>query len=257
MICRGIIEEHALLRPDHVMQSGLGKIGRRNGCLSDDNLDLARVSGGFRFDPRLTGPNQDQQTPLGPGMLHRDSHEFLDQPGKEHLARKRLRSFHYGLDIKLSDWRANRDRRGARSLFQQSRVPFVELFYLSVCAPTVVAVPRRTKMGVASRFKTARQAVLRREFVGEALVLNEVVLTRRIDSLLVQTQGVSVSLFDARDLSQYQRVLVGERRRIVLGPLAQLFLVYPKEFAPSSLLMRLTTQNLARDFSEFATQIRR
>ena len=119
MIGRGIIEEHALLRPDHVMQCGLGKIGRRNGRLSDHTLDLARASGGFRFDPRLTGPNQDQQTPLCPGMLYRDSHELLDQPGKEHLARKRLRSLHYSLDVQLSDWRANRDRRGVRSLFPQ------------------------------------------------------------------------------------------------------------------------------------------
>ena len=87
-------------------------------------------------------------------------------------------------------------------------------------APTVVAVPRVAEIGVARGFDTARQVVLRSQFVGQALVLNEAVLARRMDSLLVQTQGIGVSLFDAGNLRQYQRVLVSERRRIVFGPLA-------------------------------------
>ena len=65
---RGIIEEHALLCPDHVMQRGLGQIRRRDGCLANGNLDLARAGGGLRFDPRLAVPNQDQQTPLCPAF---------------------------------------------------------------------------------------------------------------------------------------------------------------------------------------------
>jgi hypothetical protein len=116
------------------MQRGLGEIRRRNGCLSNDNLDPARASGSLRFDPRLAAPKQDQQTPLGPGILHRDSHELLDQPGKDHLTRKCLRSFHYSLDVQLPDWRANRGRRGGSSSLAQARVAFVELLTLP-CAP--------------------------------------------------------------------------------------------------------------------------
>ena len=55
------------------MQRGLGEIRRRDGYLSNGHLDPARASGSLGFDPRLAVPNQDQQTPLGPGILHRDS----------------------------------------------------------------------------------------------------------------------------------------------------------------------------------------
>ena len=67
------------------MQRGLREVRRRHGCLSNRNLDPARAGGGLRFDPRLAAPNQDQQAPLGPGILHRDSHQLLDQLGKDHL----------------------------------------------------------------------------------------------------------------------------------------------------------------------------
>ena len=104
-------------------------------------------------------------------------------------------------------------------------------------APTVIAVPRVAEMGVAGRFQTLRQVVLRREFMGKALVLNEAVLARQMDSLFVKTQCVGVSLFDAGDLGQNQRVLVGESRRVIFGPLAELFLVFSQEFAPCLLLI--------------------
>ena len=82
-------------------------------------------------------------------------------------------------------------------------------------------------MGVAGGFETKRQAVLRSQFMGQALVLDEAVLARQMDRLLIQTQGVGVSLFDAGDLGRYQRVLVGECRGIIFGPFAQLLLVRP------------------------------
>jgi hypothetical protein len=40
--------------------------------------------------------------------------------------------------------------------------------------------------------------------------LNEAVVARQMDSLLVQTQSVGLSVFDAGDFGQHQRVLVGE-----------------------------------------------
>src|SRR5580700_2606061 len=65
-------------------------------------------------------------------------------------------------------------------------------------------------MGVACRFEVARQAVLSRQFVSHTLVLNEAVIARGMDRLLVETQGIAVSLFQAGDLGQYQRVVVAD-----------------------------------------------
>ena len=58
-----------------------------------------------------------------------------------------------------------------------------------------------------------------------------------MNGLLVQTHCVGVSPFEAGDLGRHQRVLVAERRWIVVGPLAQLFPVRRQEFAPSALLV--------------------
>ena len=62
-------------------------------------------------------------------------------------------------------------------------------------------------------------------------------LAGRANGLLVKAHGIGVSPFDAGDLGRHQRVLVGERRRIVFGPLAQLFPVRRQEFAPRLLLI--------------------
>ena len=117
------------------------------------------------------------------------------------------------------------------------RVAFVELLHLAEGAPAVVAVSRAAEIGVADCFEAARQVVSRRQLMGQALVLHEAVLTRQVDSLLVQTHGVGVSLFKAGDLGRYQRVLIGESRWIVFGPLAQLFPMRHQEFAPPLLLV--------------------
>ena len=62
-------------------------------------------------------------------------------------------------------------------------------------------------------------------------------LASRLNGLLVQTHGVEVSPFEAGDLGRHQRVLVAERRWIVVGPLAQLFAVRRQEVAPPGLLV--------------------
>jgi hypothetical protein len=48
------------------------------------------ADGGLRFDLRLMTMKQDEQPPLGPGMLDRDSHQLLDQLGENDLARESL-----------------------------------------------------------------------------------------------------------------------------------------------------------------------
>ena len=52
-----------------------------------------------------------------------------------------------------------------------------------------------------------------------------------------KTHRIGVSPFEAGDLRRHQGVFVGERRRMVLGPLAQLFAVDDQELSPTGLLV--------------------
>jgi hypothetical protein len=136
------------------MQHGLGEIRRRNGYLSNCNLDPARASSSLRFDPRLAALSQDQQAPVGPGILHRDSQELLDQLVKDHLPRNRLRGLDYSLDVQPPYQRANggSERGGCRLHMQllraQQWVLRFELPYLPRGAPTVIAIPCTAEIGV-------------------------------------------------------------------------------------------------------------
>src|ERR1700722_4519592 len=103
------------------MEDGLREISRCNLLLANDHLDPARTSSGFGFYPRLAIPNQDQQTPLGPGMLHRDSHELLYETGEDHLTRKCLRSFNHSRDDELAYRWHNRGRGGESTLVAKAR----------------------------------------------------------------------------------------------------------------------------------------
>ena len=68
-----------------------GGSGRGDRCLSNGNLDPGRASGSLRFDSGFAAAKRMSRPRPGPGMFHRDSQELLDQPGKDHLARKCLR----------------------------------------------------------------------------------------------------------------------------------------------------------------------
>ena len=68
------------------MKRGWREIRRRNGRLSNGDLDAAVAGCGLRLDPGLIAPEEDEQTSLRPCMLHRDSHELLDQLRQDNLA---------------------------------------------------------------------------------------------------------------------------------------------------------------------------
>src|SRR5260370_20450315 len=87
---RSIIKDHAFPSPNDVMKRGLGKIIRSDGCLSNGDLDPAVAGRGLRLDLRLIAPEKDEQTPLSPCVLNRDSHELLDQLRQDNLARECL-----------------------------------------------------------------------------------------------------------------------------------------------------------------------
>ena len=235
---RRIIKHQTVSRPDHIMKRGLREIRGGDGCLSHSNLGAAVARSRLCLNLRIIPAQKDEQTPFGACILQRDSHELLDQLAKNNLARERLGSLDHSLQVQLPDRRADCGGDRSRKVFLvQARVAFVELLHLTERAPAVVAVTGAAKIGVADRFDAAGQVVSRRDFMGQALILHEAVFTRQMDSLLVQLHGVGVSLFEAGDLGRDQCVLVGERRWIVFGPLAQLFPMRQQEVAPGLLLV--------------------
>ena len=200
------------------MQRGLRKVRRRDGCLSNRNLNPARAGGGsasIRSSPPRIRISKPRSAPAFSTAIRTS---FSISVGRTISLEIACDAFTTVSTSNCPTGGPIAARSGGSSFLAQARIAFVELLYLSVGAPTVVAVPRVAEIGVARGFDTARQVVLRRQFVGQALVLNEAVLARQMDSLLVQTQCIGVSLFDAGDLGQNQRVLVGESRWINFRP---------------------------------------
>src|ERR1700733_6577852 len=99
------------------------------------------------------------------------------------------------------------------------RMKLFELPHLAGRAPTQIAAPRFTHTGPGDRIEVARREESRGQFMGQALVLHETVLSGRANGLFVHTHCIGVSPLDASDLSRHQSVSVGERRWKICGPL--------------------------------------
>src|ERR1700733_15369357 len=97
------------------------------------------------------------------------------------------------------------------------RIKPIELPHLAVGAPAEIAIFRVPYIGVGNALDAARRVESRGHFVSHAFVLHETMLARRANGLLVKAHGIGVSPFETSDLGQYQRVLVGERRRVAFG----------------------------------------
>src|SRR3984957_16115559 len=206
------------------MQRGLREIRRSNLLLANHQLDPARTSGGFGFYPRLAVPNQDQQTPLGPGVLHRDSHELLDETGEDHLTRKCLRSFNHSRDVELYRWR-NRGRGGGSPFVAKVRVEFVELLYFSVGSPTRIERPSLLQIRLCDLLQSPSSIETRCQFVGERFVVNKTIRLCGVDGIFVKFFGVERAAFDARNFRSHQSGAVFEILRAVFRPYLELFVV--------------------------------
>src|SRR5258708_20932117 len=173
----------------------MGEIAPRDRCLSNRNLDpdLARV--GLRFDPRISAPKEDEQTSLGPCILHRDSYQLLDQPGKDHLARNRLRGFDYSLDIQLRDRPPSRGRRGKSSFLAQARVTFVQLLHLAEGAPTLVAIPGFAQVRVRELVEASCGLESGSNLVANRLIVDESVSLRGADGPFIKAFGIDHAPF--------------------------------------------------------------
>ena len=211
ILCKGIIKDHALPRPDH--RSGAGIRGarpvRKRPYWSQRDFDSGRGrSRRFRCDLRLVPSEQDEQAPLGARMLDCDPQECLDELAKFDLARHGLRSLQYRPDIQLLDGCANRRRRQRwRCFFAQPRVALVELFQLAERPPARKASSCILQMGACGGRGPAAKVKSCSKLVGDSFVLDEAVLAGRSNGLLVQTHCVGVSSFKAGDLGRHQGVL--------------------------------------------------
>src|SRR5580693_9488352 len=207
------------------MQRGLGEIRRRDYCLQNLDLDPGGASSSLCFDPRLATLKEDQQAPLGPGTFHGDSEETLDQPGKHHLTRNRLRRFHNGLDIQLPDWRVNRGRRHGSSSLMQARVQPVEMFYFSVGSPASIALPRIPEIGVSECIEATSGVEARGDLIGERFIVDKAIRAGRTDRPFVQLNGIESSSFDARNFCPDQCGAIFEILRAKFGTNCQLFVM--------------------------------
>src|SRR5580698_5009816 len=179
------------------------------------------ASASMRSSPSRIRINKPRSAPALSAAIH----QFLDQRGKSHLTRNRLRRFHGGLDVQLLDPRVNCARGGGSSYFAQARVPFVELPYFSVGAPTVVAVPGIPEIGVGECLEAARRVKARSDLISERLVIDKAVRTGRTDGVFVQLNGIESSSFDARNLRPYQCGAVFEIFRAKFRTYCELFRV--------------------------------
>src|SRR6202789_3093706 len=103
--------------------------------------------------------------------------------------------------------------------------------------PTVIAVPGAAKRDLDDCTYATLRIDPRGDLISQRLILDEAVLTRQADSLVIETHCVGVSPFEAGDLSRHQRVLVGKRRWVDFGPCAQLFNVCCQQVVPRLLLI--------------------
>src|SRR5580704_5773600 len=98
------------------------------------------------------------------------------------------------------------------------RVARVELIHLSLRAPLLVAGSGISQISISDRCQTARPVKIRREFVGDALIVDKTVGACRSDGLFIKVFGFEQPAFNARDLSMDQRSTVFEICRAMLGP---------------------------------------
>ena len=120
----------------------------------------------------------------------------------------------------------------------------LELPHLAETAPAQITPPGFPQEQAGNTAYAARCVEPGCYLMGDSFVLNEAFFACRLNGLLVQTHGISVSSFEAGDLSGHQGVFVGEGWWIVVGPLAQLFEVGRQEASPLPLLVdrrRLTS----------------
>src|SRR5262249_21232014 len=135
----------------------------------------------------------------------------VDELLENDLAGQRLRGPDHRREVELLDRRADRrpNRQGSGRLAEM-RPRGVELSHLAGGAPAQVAVPRVPQVRVRDRLEPARGVEAGRALVRERLVLNEPVLAREANGLLVAAFRVELPAVEACDLCGDQRGAIRE-----------------------------------------------
>src|SRR5229473_5096012 len=98
------------------------------------------------------------------------------------------------------------------------RMKLFELPHLAGRAPAKIAAPRLPQIRVGDRIEAALRVEARGQLMGQALVLDEAVLARRVDGLFVEALRIQFPPFQTRELGANQCRPVCERCRTVVCP---------------------------------------
>src|SRR6516164_7786171 len=120
---------------------------------------------------------------------------------------------------------SHRAGRPQWSLLFESRVELVQLLHLAPGAPPEIARARVSEVTVTDRLEAAIEVEPTRDFVGYSLIVNETVITSRQDRFFVETLGVQLPAFNARDLCGDQRCAAPEVGGAALRPNFKLLVV--------------------------------
>ncbi len=97
---------------------------------------------------------------------------------------------------------------------------------LSVGAPMAVAGPGIAQVGPRDFLQPARRVKLRREFVGDRLIVNEAVRVGRADRRFVEVFRIEHPALNPRDLRAHQGGSVFKIGGAMLGPYLELLIVF-------------------------------
>ena len=130
-----------------------------------------------------------------------------------------MRDLQHGRELQLLDRRAARASRvGCRFVFPQARVQLDELPHFAVGSPSLVAVPSSSKVEIRECVEATRRMEARGQLVRQSFILDEALLARCPNGLLIQTFGLEFPAVQASNLRAYQRGSVCEVLRTVLRP---------------------------------------
>ena len=137
------------------MDDRLGQGGRGDGLVSQTHDDGGAACRRFRLHPLLRAPGNDQNTPVGAGMLDGRAHERVDQFLQNDLARDCLRHLDDRCEIQVLDRCHDRAGRTRDPLFlPQVWMQLIELAHLPVGSPAQIAVPGVPQIRVGDLLET-------------------------------------------------------------------------------------------------------
>src|SRR5580692_6285283 len=98
------------------------------------------------------------------------------------------------------------------------RIALINLPDLAESAPTKIAVACVFNVGLGECLETARRVKPSSDLIGNRFVLDEAVLTCRLNRFLIEVHRVKIAAFDASDLRQNKIVLVKKCSGATLNP---------------------------------------